>query len=168
MRNTINRHNAYKAPSALTAMTQLFSLQLPSDLVSIWIPITAIYKVLRVPLSLPQEFRLTTMPSFNFQTAWTLKIHMRQLETQIPMTAGTQPLTLNQGPLLCCSLLQKGPKWFFWELLHNAPCWMWWWQQGNLHIHQWQIFKYCIALWMRNPHEDSCLSIHDEWMTAAK
>lgn len=33
-------------------MTQLFSLQFPSDLVSISIPTTTIYKVLDVPLSL--------------------------------------------------------------------------------------------------------------------
>lgn len=50
MRNTINRHNAYKVPSPLTAMTQLFSLQLPSDLVSIWIHTTTIFKVLDVSL----------------------------------------------------------------------------------------------------------------------
>lgn len=66
MRNTINRHNAYKIPSPLTAMTQLFSLQLPSDLVSIWIHTTIIYKVLDVSL----------VTALNVQAAYNAKFYL--------------------------------------------------------------------------------------------
>lgn len=63
-------------PNYMTATTQLFSLQLPSDLVSIWFHTTTIWWFWMLPFT-DLEFRLPEMLSSTFQSAWTAsKPHM--------------------------------------------------------------------------------------------
>lgn len=135
-------------PNYMTAMTQLFRLQLPSDLVSVWFHTTTRWWFW-MPAFTGLEFRLPGMLSSTFQSAWTAsKPHIPARGTN------SQHWWLEAGgwfqgtQSLLWAPLQKETKWLCcWELLQIAPLWMWWWQHVNFHTYNWLIFKFCIPLW---------------------
>lgn len=141
MRNIMPEYNKLtqhlQSPNYMTAVTQLFSLKLPSDLVSIWSHTKAISGP-KHSLFSACDARLYLSECLNTNKA----TYASQRDKFPSLLESASSFQLKSSSLLG-DPLQKETKRLFLGTIANCSVAMWRWQHVNLLTYKWLVYRYC-------------------------